>query len=131
MNWAWIPAQVTLAIHEVQIVEHGGHMGLRDSGLLESAVARPRMLAAYGQPTTCELAAAYGFGLARNHPFIDGNKRTAYVTTRLFLELHRITLTALPAERVLMFLRLGAGEVTQEGLARWLERWSKTGSQFL
>ena len=125
MSWIWVSSGVVLAIHEAQIAEHGGLLGIRDHGLLESALSRPRMLAEYGRPAVFDLAAAYGFGIARNHPFIDGNKRTAYVTTRLFLELNEHTLTAPPAERVLMFLRLGAGEAGQEELAGWLANWSK------
>lgn len=125
MSWVWVSGQVVLAIHEAQIAEHGGLLGIRDLGLLSSALSRPRMFAAYGRPSVFELAAAYGFGIARNHPFIDGNKRTAYVTTRLFLELNGQTLTAPPTERVLMFLRLGAGEVSQEELAEWLGNWIK------
>lgn len=122
MSWVWVSGRVVLAIHEAQIAEHGGLLGIRDLGLLSSALSRPRMLAAYGRPAVFELAAAYGFGIARNHPFIDGNKRTAYVTTRLFLELNGQTLTAPATERVIMFLRLGAGEVSQEELAEWLRR---------
>ena len=94
---------------------------MRDRGLLESALAHPRNLFAYGTPSRFELAAAYGARIVQNHPFVDGNKRTGYVATRLFLALNGIDLTATAQDRVLTFLRLAAGELEETGLANWLE----------
>ncbi|MDO9083082.1 MAG: type II toxin-antitoxin system death-on-curing family toxin, partial [Humidesulfovibrio sp.] len=110
------------AIHDAQIADHGGAPGLRDLGLLESALARPKNLLALTKDPhdAFDLAAAYAYGLARNHAFIDGNKRTAYVVARLFLLLHGHDLHAPDTERVLVFERLGKGELTQEELAGWL-----------
>jgi death-on-curing protein len=120
--WTWLDPEVVIAIHEAQLAEHGGGVGLRDAGLLESALARPRNLAAYGQPDAADLAAAYGHGLARNHPFIDGNKRTAFVATELFLHLHGRTLHASDADCVLTMLSLAAGELSEEAFAAWLRQ---------
>jgi death-on-curing protein len=116
----WLDVDLVLAIHDMQIAEHGGGVGIRDPGLLESALARPLNLAAYGEPDLCALAAAYAFGIARNHPFIDGNKRTALVACDLFLDLNDVELTADDAACVVMFLGLAAGEVTEEALTDWL-----------
>ena len=87
-RWVWLDPAVLRAVHEEQLAEHGGASGTRDAGLFESALARPENLAAYGAPDAAALAAAYGWGLARNHPFVDGNKRTAFVATELFLMLN-------------------------------------------
>lgn len=125
--WRWILPQTVLAIHDVQIAEHGGAPGLRDLGLLESALARPKNLLAHAgppyaarPPDAFDLAAAYAYGLARNHAFIDGNKRTAYVVARLFLLLHGHDLRAPDVERVLVFERLGKGEMEERELAEWM-----------
>lgn len=123
--WRWILPATVLAIHDAQLAEHGGLPGLRDLGLLESALARPQNLLAHAQPGAAgpdafDLAAAYAYGLARNHAFIDGNKRTAYVVCRLFLVLHGHDLHAPDVERVLVFERLGKGEVGERELAGWL-----------
>lgn len=123
--WQWILPQTVLAIHDAQLADHGGLPGLRDLGLLESALARPKNLLAHAQPRATapdafDLAAAYAYGLARNHAFIDGNKRTAYVTARLFLVLHGHDLAAPDVERVLVFERLGKGEVGERELAEWM-----------
>ncbi|MBF0481419.1 MAG: type II toxin-antitoxin system death-on-curing family toxin [Desulfovibrionaceae bacterium] len=125
MSFAWLGLEVILAIHEAQIAEHGGALGIRDAGLVESALAAPRALAAYGNHDLCYLAAAYGHALIHNHGFIDGNKRTAYVATLLFLELGGARLAAPLAERVLVFERLGAGDMTREDFAAWLRRWKE------
>lgn len=116
----WIAKSVVLAIHEQQIAEHGGTQGVRDIGLLESALARPQNLAAYGEPDIVAMAAAYAFGIARNHPFLDGNKRTSYVVTRVFLSLNGLNVTADEATRLQVWLSLGAGNLTEEELAEWL-----------
>ena len=119
-EWVWIDPAVVLAVHEEQLAEHGGAAGVRDVGLLESALARPRNLAHYGAPDVCELAAAYAFGLARNHPFIDGNKRSAFVATELFLLLNGWRLAATDGDCVLVMLNLAAGDIDEAPFAAWL-----------
>ena len=123
-RWVWIEASVVLAVHDEQLAEHGGASGVRDAGLLESALARPLHLATYGEPDVADLAAAYGFGLARNHPFIDGNKRTAFVAVELFLALNGWSLTADDANCVLTMLALAAGELSEAGFATWVRKHS-------
>lgn len=120
MTPKWIEPGVVLAVHEQQIAEHGGHLGIRDFGLIQSALARPRNLFEYEEPDIFDLTAAYGYGIARNHGFIDGNKRTAYVITRLFLVLNGYDIFASASERVLVFERVGKGAYSQESLAFWL-----------
>lgn len=110
---------VALAAHREQIAEHGGGDGVRDAGLLTSAMARPRNLAAYGDPDAATLAAAYAFGIARNHPFVDGNKRTAAVISETFLLLNGFRLRANDAELVVLFLGLAAGELPEDVVAEW------------
>jgi death-on-curing protein len=122
--WVWLESSVIIAVHEEQLAEHGGAEGLRDAGLLESALAKPRQLASYGEPTAVDLAAAYGFGLARNHPFIDGNKRTAFVAVELFLALNGWTLDADDANCVLTMLSLAAGDLSESGFADWIRQHS-------
>ncbi len=115
----WLDADVALAIHDRQLAEHGGISGVRDSGMLESALARPRNQWAYGEDDHMALAAAYAFGLARNHPFGDGNKRTAWVLARLFLRLngHRIAFS--PDAAIAAALALAAGDLSEAELAQW------------
>jgi len=120
----WVTKSVVLAIHEQQIAEHGGTAAVRDIGLLESALARPQNLAAYTEPDIAAMAAAYGFGVARNHPFLDGNKRTSYVVTLSFLRLNGIDVRADEATRLDLWLRLASGDVTEEQLAEWLRSHS-------
>ena len=120
----WIQPAVILAVHEEQLAEHGGATGIRDPGLLDSALARPRCLAAQGNPDVAALAAAYGFGLARNHPFVDGNKRTAFVAVELFLMLNGTSLQAEDADCVLTMLALAAGDLDEATFAEWLRRHS-------
>jgi death-on-curing protein len=117
--WIWVDDAVALAAHREQIAEHGGGEGVRDPGLFESAMARPQNLAAYGEPDASDLAAAYAYGIARNHPFIDGNKRTAAVVSETFLILNGYRLGASDAELVTTFLDLAAGELSEEALAAW------------
>jgi death-on-curing protein len=121
-GWVWLEPAVLLAVHDEQLLEHGGAPGLRDAGLLESALARPRHLASYGDPDAAALAAAYGFGLARNHPFTDGNKRTSFVAVELFLAMNALQLTASDADCVLTMLALAGGQLSEEGLADWLRQ---------
>ena len=122
MNWRWLTHRIATSIHLKQIQRHGGGHGTRDEGLLESALARPQNLAAYGEPTVFELAASYAFGIARNHPFIDGNKRTAFVAADLFLRMNGQQLHAEQAEAAVVFLRLAAGEFSEAELAEWFRR---------
>lgn len=116
---AWIAAEVALAAHAEQLAEHGGADGVRDAGALESAMMRARNLADYGEPDIAALAAAYAFGIARNHPFVDGNKRTAAVVAETFLLLNGHALTATDAELVVAILALAAGELGEDELADW------------
>jgi death on curing protein len=118
-NWIWIAQEVAVAAHAEQLAEHGGGEGVRDIGLLESAMMRPQNLAEYGAPDVSELAAAYAFDLARNHPFIDGNKRTAAVVCETFLLLNGYSLDVTDAELVVAFLALAAGELPEDELALW------------
>jgi death-on-curing protein len=115
----WVTLEVALAAHAEQIAEHGGGEGVRDHGALESAMARPQNLAAYGKPDMAHLAAAYAFGIARNHPFVDGNKRTAAVVSETFLLLNGRRLEASDAELVVAFLALAAGELDEAEMADW------------
>lgn len=119
----WISIDLALAIHKRQLAEHGGLDGVRDPGLLDSALARPRHLFAYNDPTPSltELAASYAFGIARNHPFIEGNKRTAAVACELFLALNDITITADDVAMYPIFLGLAEGSVSEAEFAKWLE----------
>ena len=120
-QWTWIEESVVWAVHEAQLAEHGGSAGVRDPGLLASALARPLNLAAYdGEVDAAALAAAYGFGIARNHPFIDGNKRTAFVCTELFLALNGYQLQAEDANCVSIMLTLAAGDLPEAEFAAWL-----------
>lgn len=120
MSFIWIETPVVHAVHEAQLAEHGGLAGVRDAGLLESALVRPRNLLAYGAPDAADCAAAYGFGIARNHPFIDGNKRTAFVCTELFLALNGHALAADDLSCVNAILALAAGEIDETAFAAWL-----------
>jgi len=120
--WVLIDPVVIRAVHEEQLTEHGGGVGARDEGLLESALARPLQLAAYGDPDVAALAAAYGYGLAKNHPFIDGNKRTAFVAVELFLALNGSVLTASDADCVMTLLAVASGELDEAGFADWIRR---------
>ena len=117
----WISKAVILAVHDEQLAEHGGGEGVRDEGLLDSALARPPNRSAYDQKADlAALAAAYTFGIARNHPFIDGNKRTAYVAMELFLHLNGVELTASDHDAVLTMVKLAAGEIGEDELAIWI-----------
>lgn len=118
-DWIWVATAVAAAIHREQLEEHGGGQGVRDAGLLESAMARPQHLVAYGHPDAAALAAAYAFGIARNHPSIDGNKRTAAVVSETFLAINGLVLDASDADVVVAFLALAAGELSEEELADW------------
>jgi death on curing protein len=118
-NWIWVTQAVAIAAHAEQIAEHGGGEGVRDINLLESAMMRPQNLISYGQPDAAELAAAYAFGIARNHPFVDGNKRTAAVVSETFLAINGYEMNVTDAELVVVFLALAAGELPEDELALW------------
>lgn len=121
-RWTWIATEVALAAHAEQLAEHGGGDGIRNAGMLDSAMARPRNLADYGEPDAAALAAAYAFGIARNHPFVDGNKRTAAVVSETFLTLNGHTLGASDAELVVAVVALAAGELSEDELADWFRQ---------
>jgi death-on-curing protein len=125
MRFVWIDAAVIEAIHEEQLAAHGGSTGLRDQGLLESALARAQNLASYGEPDVAACTAAYGYGLSRNHPFIDGNKRTAFVAVELFLFLNACVLDAPDADCVLTMLRVAEGSISEADFAAWIRANSK------
>jgi death-on-curing protein len=116
----WLSSQLVLAIHDEQLAEHGGSTGLRDAGLLDSALARPLNRAGYGEPDISELAAVYALGIAQNHPFVDGNKRTAFVVLETFLRLNGCIFTAGDAEAVVMMLDMAAGELPDDEFTAWV-----------
>ncbi|MCM2295143.1 type II toxin-antitoxin system death-on-curing family toxin [Rhodoferax sp.] len=118
--WIWIERAVILAIHDMQLAEHGGGSGVRDDNLLESAMARPINLAAYGNPDAAALAAVYGYGLSRNDAFIDGNKRTGFVAAELFLRLNGYQLVADDADCVLTMLAVASDDLSEDAFADWL-----------
>lgn len=118
--WVWLNRAVLIAAHDEQLAEHGGAAGFRDDGLFDSALARPLNLAAYDDPDACALAASYAVALAKNHPFIDGNKRTAFIAMELFLVLNGQELNATDAECVLATLAVAASEWDESTLAAWL-----------
>ena len=121
----WLSRRIVLHVHERQIVRFGGAAGIRDEGLLDSALARPLNAFAYGNPDLFELAGAYAGGIVQNHPFVDGNKRTGFVAAVLFLHGNGFDLDAPEAEAVVMTLGLAAGEVGEEGYADWLRDRSR------
>ena len=123
---AWLDIKVALAVHDRQLAEHGGGAGVRDAGMLDSALARPINRWGYGEDDRCALAAAYAFGIARNHPFVDGNKRTAWVFARLFLALNRVALRFAAEDAIRAMLALAAGELSEEDMADWFRQRSET-----
>jgi len=122
-NWVWLLPGTVLAIHDRQLAEHGGAPGIRDKGLLQSALARPENLAAHGRPDAFGLAAAYAWGMVRNHPFIDGNKRTAWVCARLFLSLNGVNVAGPKVEAVLSMVAVASGEMEEAELAEKIRGW--------
>lgn len=119
IDWIWVTRQYIETVHDRQIAEHGGGSGIRDENMLESALARPRNLALYGEPDSSSLAASLAYGLAKNHAFVDGNKRSAWVGARLFLKLNRIEIVFDKAEATVMVQQLAAGEITEDEVALW------------
>ncbi|HWG21364.1 MAG TPA: type II toxin-antitoxin system death-on-curing family toxin [Terracidiphilus sp.] len=120
----WIQDRAVLGMHEEQLKEHGGPEGVRDMGLLESALARPKNILAYAEqtPSLGRLAAAYAKGIVANHPFVDGNKRTAFVVSLTFLSLNGLKVTASKEDRILTFWKLADGSLSEDELAVWFER---------
>lgn len=116
----WLSPQLILAIHDEQLAEHGGSIGLRDPGLLDSALARPLNRAGYGEPDVAELAAVYALAIAQNHPFVDGNKRTAFVALEVFLRLNGCQFTVGDAEAVVVMLAMAAGELPDNEFIAWV-----------
>ena len=125
MDWKWINQQALVTVHDMSLAEHGGAAGVRDQGLLESALARPENLAAYGQPDYAELAASYGVGLAKNHAFVDGNKRAAFLAVGLFLRKNGYRLTATQTDATLTVLAVAAGEINEIAFATWIRLHSE------
>lgn len=123
----WISEEIVLVIHQDQLQQHGGSLGIRDKNLLAASLARPRHLLIYGQPDLFELAAAYGYGLAKNHAFIDGNKRTAFMVMYVFLGLNSYLIEVAELDVVQMMERLATDRETQESLAQWLRENSVFG----
>jgi death-on-curing protein len=116
----WLSEKIVLALHDEQLAEHGGASGVREPGLLESALARPVNHASYGFPDTAELAAIYAIGIARNHPFIDGNKRAAFAAMVLFLSLNGLRLKAPEVKATIMTLRMAAGDASDSEFIAWV-----------
>lgn len=121
-KYRWIADDVTLAIHEAQIAEHGGATGIRDPGLLASALARPKNVAAHPEPDVPELAALYALGVIKNHPFVDGNKRVGTVLLEVFLEDHKYTLAVNDEEHLLAILAVAAGETPEKEFIVWVRK---------
>lgn len=120
MTWRWIDKQALLLLHGESLAEHGGGEGLRDDALLDSALALPLNLLAYGQPDVAALAASYAMGVAKNHPFVDGNKRAAFLCVGMFLFLNGYRLSTTQADATLTVLALAASEITEDQFAAWL-----------
>jgi len=119
-SWVWLGVQLIRAVHQEQLAEHGGPAGVRDEGLLATAMGRPQNRALYESPDAAALAASYAFGIARNHPFTDGNKRTAFVAMEVFLDLNGFELRASDHDCVFAMLKLAEGQLDEEALAQWI-----------
>ncbi|MGP1718558.1 MAG: type II toxin-antitoxin system death-on-curing family toxin [Methylophilus sp.] len=122
-SWIWIDKNALLRLHDESLSLHGGAAGIRNEGLLDSALARPLNLALYEQPDVAALAASYGCGLAKNHPFVDGNKRAAFLSVGLFLFLNNYRLTATQVDATLTILAVAAGEIDETGFAAWIRQY--------
>jgi death on curing protein len=118
--WQWVEREVLLTLHDESLAEHGGGTGIRDEGLLDSALARPLNTAAYGKPDVAELAASYGYDLAKNHAFVDGNKRAAFLAVGLFLYMSGFRLTATQADATRAVLALAASDIDEAQFAQWV-----------
>jgi len=119
-SWVWVDRDVLLALHDESLAEHGGASGIRDTGLFESALNRPLNLVHYGEPDVAELAASYGYGLAKNHPFVDGNKRAALLGIGLFLMTNGYRLIATQDDTTKTILTLAASELSEQALTQWI-----------
>lgn len=124
MNWRWVDRRLLVTLHDESLAEHGGVSGLRDEGLLESALARPLNLVAHEQPDFADLAAAYGIGLAKNHPFVDGNKRAAFLSVGVFLRLNGRRLVASQADALITMVGVASGEIDEIRFAAWVRTHS-------
>lgn len=120
MTWRWIDKGALVLLHDESLAEHGGRAGLRDEGLLDSALNKPLNMLAYGEPDFADLAASYASGLAKNHPFVDGNKRAAFLAVGMFLYLNGYRLQTSQADATLTVLGLAAGEISESAFATWL-----------
>ena len=121
-DWIWLDGDVLLAVHDEQLAEHGGQSGVRYMALFDSALARAQQVAAYGTPDVAALAAAYGYGISRNHPFLDGNKRTAFVAVELFLILNGYRLAASDVDCVIVMLEVASGNITEPDFSAWINK---------
>ena len=121
-SWNWVDKQLLVTLHDESLAMYGGASGIRDEGLLDSALNRAPNLALYGKPNIAELAAAYGFGLAKNHAFVDGNKRVAFLSVGLFLGLNGYQLKATQVEATLTILALASGDVNEADFANWIQK---------
>lgn len=119
-HWKWVNRQVLLLLHDESLAEHGGASGVRDEGLLDSALARPLNLALYEQPDVAGLAASYGVGLAKNHAFVDGNKRAAFLAVGMFLAVNGYRLRASQTEATLAVMDMAAGTMDEAAFAQWI-----------
>jgi len=122
MSWVWVSKEALLLLHDESLSEHGGRAGLRDAGLLDSALNRPINLLAYGEPDFADLAASYAVGLAKNHAFVDGNKRAAFLAVGLFLYLNSYRLRATQADATLTVLAVASGDILEPAFAAWLRQ---------
>ena len=126
MTWCWLKEAVILAVHDEQIAEHGGRQGIRDMGLVSSALMRPQNLAAYENPSVFDLATTYAFGIIKNHPFVDGNKRTGFLAAYIFLALNGWELMASEVDAVTVVLALAEGKIEEALFSEWLKANSVT-----
>jgi death on curing protein len=122
MNWRWIDKAALQLLHDESLAEHGGRAGLRDEGLLDPALGKPLNVAAYGEPDVADLAASYATGLAKNHPFVDGNKRAAFLAVGMFLYLNGYRLQTTQADATLHVLGLAAGDIKEQEFADWIRQ---------
>ena len=125
MNWRWTDRQALVLLHDESLAEHGGSPGLRDENLLESALARPQNLAVCGAPDFADFAAAYGIGVAKNHPFVDGNKRAAFLAVGLFLALNGCRLASTQLDATMTMLGVAAGDIGETAFAAWIREHSR------
>lgn len=125
MSWRWVSKAALVLLHDESLAEHGGRAGIRDEGLLDSALARAANLAAYGEPDLADLAASYAVGLAKNHAFVDGNKRAAFLAMGLFLYLNGHRLVTTQADATLTVIGVAAGSISESALAAWIRNHSE------